>query len=50
MACLHGQEADLPVVGIGQMVHEVRTHRPHPQKYEQRGAGSYGAQAKETPA
>jgi len=50
MACLHGQEADLPVVCIGQVVHQVRTHRPHPEQYEQRGAGRYGPQAQKTPA
>ena len=50
MAGLHGQKADLLVVGIGQVVHQVRTHRPHPEQYEQRGAGSYGPQAQETPA
>jgi hypothetical protein len=50
MACLHGQETGLIVVCIGQVVHQVRTHRPHPEQDEQRSAGRYGPQAQKTPA
>ena len=44
LACLLGHQADLLIIFIEEVMHEVGAHRPHPQEQDQRFNGSEAPQ------
>jgi hypothetical protein len=44
LACLRGHQADLLMVFIEEVMHEVGAHRPHPQEHHQSCSTGDGAQ------